>query len=546
MTISESEASLAAVVESAAALGTDSGLLIIAQSIARVVGSRWVRIEERSADLGSARTLASWGDGAPAEHRERALAGTPCADVYLHGSLEVLDRVAERYLSAPLLAQHGVAAYVGRSLRDAEGHPFAHVSVMHDAALSEAAVHSADFCIVIEHARVELLRHRAERWRHTLERRLVERQRLHDIGRMSSALVHDANNLLMAASGHMGLAAAFLPPDSRGHESLQEADDIIARVASMMGQLTTYSGRRSSARRVQDLGVLIEGTSDLLRLSAPTNVTVRLDLRADVPPVDIDAEELRRVVVIMLRNAVEAIGDAQGVVTLRIGLRPAGDHGGLEASGPSVVLEIEDSGPGIDPELQAQIFEPWFTTKPGSLGLGLATALDIMRRHGGAIDVDTEPGRGATFSLSFPPRPNATARPAPDPRVPAAEAPAVRLTVLVVDDQVEVREVVRLMLESMNFVVVCAEDGARAVDLLRSSTTRIDLVLLDMSMPGEGGREVLSELRAVRSDLKVILMSGALRKGAASEPKPEGTEVLLHKPFRVETLGYAVAEAMLG
>jgi CheY-like chemotaxis protein len=256
--------------------------------------------------------------------------------------------------------------------------------------------------------------------------------------------------------------------------------------------------------------------------------------------VDADSGQLQQVLMNLVINAAEAIGPRGGSVTVATGVRAVGaeDEALWRASGqplepgPHVLLEVADDGPGMDEATVERIFEPFFTTKFTGRGLGLAAVLGVVRGHRGALSVDSAPGRGTTFRVLL--SPSARARDAGESEPPAA--PRRGTTLLLVDDEEVVREMVGEVLEQEGLAVLRAEDGRRALDLFREARGRVDVVLLDLSMPGWSGEETCRRLRELDPDVPVILSSGYdpdEARGRFGAGAPAG---FIQKPYRPEQL----------
>jgi len=281
--------------------------------------------------------------------------------------------------------------------------------------------------------------------------------------------------------------------------------------------------------------------ASLLRVSVSHRAHMRFELAAELPAVEGDAAQLRQVVMNLITNASDAVDSGGGEVILRTGLAWVGEEDlrrtiAAEEARPGyhVVLEVADTGPGMDTETRARIFDPFFTTKFTGRGLGLAAVLGIVRGHRGAICVDTAPGAGTTFRIHLPVTKDAAEASlcrsaALDPAWQGAG------TVLVVDDEPQVRTLARRMLERHGFQVHTATDGREALEVAATRAGELVLVLLDLTMPGMDGYSVLRELHAVHPSLPVILCSGyseeELRRGSGGLAAG-----FLHKPFRLEEL----------
>ncbi len=393
-------------------------------------------------------------------------------------------------------------------------------------------------------------RQRAEEFRRRLEEQLRETQKLESLGLLAGGVAHDFNNLLTAVLGNAQLAMLDLPDGAPARARLERVLAAGKRAAELTGQLFTYAGRGTPALRVLDLAKLVEEMADLLRVSISRKLSLELELAADLPCVEGDPTQLRQLVMNLILNASEAVGDRVGAVRLETGalsvddaFREVAHLGETLAGGEHVYLRVSDDGPGMDEETRRRIFDPFYSTKFVGRGLGLAVVLGIVRSHRGAIHVASQAGCGTSFTVVFPPSAHeASSTPAPQP----AQAVVTGGTVLVVDDERDVREVATLMLERLGYRVLTAQDGRDGVQVFRSRAHEIDAVLLDLTMPRMSGDEALAEMRCTRPDLPVVLMTGYDATFQGARARAATLAPYLRKPFSTDELGTALAEVLEG
>jgi two-component system, cell cycle sensor histidine kinase and response regulator CckA len=295
----------------------------------------------------------------------------------------------------------------------------------------------------------------------------------------------------------------------------------------------------------------VRDTTRLLQVSISKRCALELDLPEGLPAVEADSTQVRQVLMNLVINASEALGDADGRITVRTGaghfdratLAEAGFDPGLP-DGSYVWLEVGDSGIGMPAHVRTRIFEPFFTTKFTGRGLGLSAVLGIMRGHRGSISCASEPGKGTTFKALFP----ASSRPASgrEPQASVDRAWRGSGTVLVVDDEESVRRMVRRLLEGLSFRVLLAKDGREGVDVFRSEGSTIDLVLLDMTMPHLDGPGALREMRRIRTDIKVILSSGYNEETAVANVEGDAPNAFIKKPYRLDEFVAVLREVIEG
>jgi PAS domain S-box-containing protein len=416
-------------------------------------------------------------------------------------------------------------------------------------------------------------RRQAEAERAALERKMQDAQRLEALGVLAGGVAHDFNNLLAGVLGHAELAVSELPEGHPARDHLATVLNGVAQAGGLTRQLLAYSGKGRFLLRSLDLNDLIAQTTELLRLTLPKKVQLHLDLAQNLPPVTGDDGQLRQVLMNLIINAGEAIGDRAGTVTLSTGVHElereavSGSVHGPTAPGRFVRLIVADTGCGMDEATRAKLFDPFFTTKFAGRGLGLSAVLGIIRGHGGGICVDSRPGDGTRFTVLLPvatdshpaldvatPAPVAsylTETPAPPPRPPrprpvsdpqpAPDAPpGVRGLALVADDEPTVRQVGELLLKQLGFSVLTATNGQEVVALFEAHAGEVRLVLLDLMMPVMDGTEALAAIRA-RSAVPVILCSGYTAEAVPEQLAGDAVTWFMQKPFSRAELQHALA-----
>jgi PAS domain S-box-containing protein len=387
----------------------------------------------------------------------------------------------------------------------------------------------------------------AEDERRSLATQVQYAQKLESLGLMAGGIAHDFNNLLVGVLGNAGLALSRLPEGSPLRKDILAVEKAADRAADLCKQLLAYSGRGRFEVQAIDLSELVRDMGDLLNVAVAKKTTVRYDLTPDLPAIEGDAAQMRQIIMNLMTNASEAIGDETGsieVSTRTERIREDYDNplAGRLTPGCYVCLEVTDSGRGMDDETSSRIFDPFFTTKFTGRGLGLAAVLGIVRGHNGAIDVRSEPGRGTTFRALFP---------ATDQPVVAGDATAKPRDVgqgsgliLVIDDEDVVRTVARQVLEQAGFSVLTAADGREGVECYTKNQGEICLVLLDVTMPGMNGEESLRMLRDIRADIPVLLSSGFDEQEITGRFGGLGPGGFIQKPYRPEELVAAVRAVM--
>ena len=366
-----------------------------------------------------------------------------------------------------------------------------------------------------------------------LERRMIDAQRAESLGVLAGGLAHDFNNLLVAVIGNAELALRDLPAGASARGVIENIRDAGLRAAELTEQLLAYAGRGGAGTTRVLAAPLVE---ELLRIVAPTmpeGVRATVDIPRELELCG-DPAQVRQVVLNLIGNARDALGGQGRIqISARVLDHPGGADPDDVVSAPQgryICLEVADDGPGMDAETRRRVFEPFFTTKAAGHGLGLAAVLGIVRAHRGGIRLTTSPGSGARFSILWP---------VPPPEQEQAAQPAVGArTVLVVDDESLVRDVVAQMIRDLGYAAITAADGRSALDLLRRHA--VDAVLIDLTMPGMSGAEVVRELRRDRPGLPIVLCSGYDRDGRG----PVAADAYLPKPFRIEALERTLAKVL--
>jgi two-component system, cell cycle sensor histidine kinase and response regulator CckA len=379
--------------------------------------------------------------------------------------------------------------------------------------------------------------HRQDEERRELERRLLQAQKLESLGILAGGIAHEYNNLLTSVLGNADLALQDLPPGSPSAENIKAIEVAARRAAEISQQMLAYSGRGRFVVGPLDLSHLVRDMMRMLELSVSKKTVLRVDVAEGLPEVEADAGQLRQVVMNLVANAAEAIGDREGTVHISTtavdcdGRHEVVDHLGERLEpGRYVVLEVTDSGVGMGHETRARVFDPFFSTKFTGRGLGLPAVLGIVRGHRGSIQVDSQPGRGTAFRVYMPALTASRARTAPPP---AAAAQPRTATVLVVDDEDSVRTLAERMVQRCGFDAVGAADGVEAVRMVRNEPGRFSCVLLDLTMPKMGGEDTLREIRQVAPALPVILCSGYQAQELSERFAERDFTGFVQKPYRL-------------
>jgi len=369
------------------------------------------------------------------------------------------------------------------------------------------------------------------------EEALVQSQKLESLGRLAGGVAHGFNNLLVAIVGNTELAAARLP---QGHESRSELERVIEaseRAGRLASEMLTYSDKTHFDFKAVDLSQVVRDSALLLSTAVGPSVELKQKLARKLVQVNGDSVQLSQVLINLVINAAESNADRIDVVTRRVILndqnhRPGSHHGAELPPGDYVALEVQDDGDGIESTVRDRLFDPFFTTKFAGRGLGLASVLGIVRRHNAAIDVQSSVGHGSLFRVFFPAKaPDQSGR--VSPAKPNAPNCPIR-TVLVIDDEEVVRRVTAAVLESAGVRALSVSSGEAGLEMYQEHRTIIDVVLLDLNMPGLGGAETLEELRSIAPEVAVVVTSPYEKEQALFSIEEDVR--FLRKPYNREIL----------
>ena len=379
----------------------------------------------------------------------------------------------------------------------------------------------------------------ADEERNALERQILHAQKLESLGVLAAGIAHDFNNLLTGIIGNASMARVQVDDRQSCLRALRHIERSAERAAALTKQLLSYSGATEFNLEQVDLRGMVQEMTELLEVSISKHVSLTLTTDMDVPTIRADGSQMQQLVMNLITNASEAIGDRPGEIRVHLGvldvskevLNQARVSETLEP-GRFVYLEVSDTGQGMEEETVERMFDPFFSTKDSGRGLGLAAAVGILRIHSGAIHVESAPGRGTSIRVLLGATQGEAAT--QEPVAKSAELTGFG-TILVVDDDAAALEVSQSILEHFGCEVLLAKDGQAGWDIYRKNANIIDLVLLDMTMPSMDGVAVLEQIRSVDDRTPVVVMTGYTPSRAMErfgEVKP--TDVLA-KPFRVET-----------
>jgi two-component system cell cycle sensor histidine kinase/response regulator CckA len=370
--------------------------------------------------------------------------------------------------------------------------------------------------------------------RHLLEQQLRQSQKMEAVGRLAGGVAHDFNNLLMVIKGHTELLLNVLPPSESYSRKIEQIDRAADRASALTRQLLAFSRLQVLQPHVMNLNDVVEEMGRLLPRLIGEDIELAIRSSEDLGAIRADASQMEQVIMNLAVNARDAMPDGGRLLIETSNAELDSAYNTVHPivrQGRYVLLAVSDTGTGMDAETQAHIFEPFFTTKPQGkgTGLGLATVYGVVKQSGGFIWVYSELGRGTSFKIYLP-RVDQPVERIGSTRA-AAEAPRGTETILLAEDEQDVREVAREFLESGGYTVIEARDGADALKRVESHQGNIDLLLTDMVMPGMTGQDLSARLLRNRPDLRVLYMSGYSERAAVDSAHGDSSMRLLAKPF---------------
>jgi PAS domain S-box-containing protein len=371
-----------------------------------------------------------------------------------------------------------------------------------------------------------------------LEAQFRQAQKMEAVGRLAGGVAHDFNNLLSVVIGYSDLSLALVPPASPVHRNLEQIKEASNRAVLVTRQLLAYSRQQVVFPKILDLNEVVQNMTSLLQRMVREDITITFRPLVPIGCISADPGALEQILMNLVVNARDAMTGG-GEIVIETGYAELDQHYVAQHPGSHVgehvVLVVSDTGCGMEEDIKSQIFEPFFTTKGigRGTGLGLSTVYGIVKQSEGSIWVYSEPGKGSAFKIYFP-RVAGKAEPLLQPHG-EAEFPGGSETILVVEDDGPLRDLVMRMLQDAGYRVIEAKNARIALDILRADP-KIDLLLTDVIMPGKSGAELLEQAKLIRPELHSLLMSGytgeliALRGGLVPE------SAFLEKPFTRRSL----------
>lgn len=376
---------------------------------------------------------------------------------------------------------------------------------------------------------------RLKREKKKLEARLRHDQKMKAMGALAGGIAHDFNNLLMAIQGNVSFMLLGIDPEHPHCERLRNIEKQVESGSKLTDQLLGYVGREKYDIRPTNLNRLVEESSEAFGRTGK-EIRIHREFVEDLSPVEVNRWQIEQALLNLYVNAADAMSNGGDLILKTANTTHESMMGGKYDPEPGdyVLLTISDTGSGMGKKTMERIFEPFFTTKKmgRGTGLGLASVYAIIKNHGGYIDVSSEEGRGTTFSIYL----TVSDKVIPGDVKTAEQINAGTETLLLVDDEKTILEVNRDLLETMGHTVLTAEGGKEAIEVYKNNRNSIDMVLLDVIMPGMGGGEVYDRLKEINPDIKVLLLSGYTTGGKVEEILKRGCSGFIQKPFKIEEL----------
>ena len=389
-----------------------------------------------------------------------------------------------------------------------------------------------------------------EEERLNLERQLHQSQKLESLGVLAGGIAHDFNNILMAILGNSELGLMNVSDVSPLRARFEAINAASLRASEICKQMLAYSGKGRFIIQAIDLTDVIREMMPMLEVSVSKKVLLEYNLADGLSLIEADRSQIQQIIMNLIINASEAIGDRNGVVYITTGVMDCDKKYLNEAQlqndlkeGNYVFLEIKDTGSGMDNATISRIYDPFFSTKFTGRGLGMPAVHGIVRGHKGGIKISSEPDKGSTFRVLFP------AASSPFEQASYIQKKEEKVfpsngTILLVDDEESIRSLGRVILERMGFSVFSAADGMEAIEIFRKNKNRIICVILDLTMPNLGGEETFKELRIIKPDIPIIISSGYNEQEVVSRFTGKDLSGFIQKPYRINTLSYALKKVL--
>jgi PAS domain S-box-containing protein len=511
----------------------------LARYLAKTLDMGYVCIDTLHGDGLTARTLAIYHDGKLEVNVEYALKDTPCGDVVGKEICVFPRQVCSLFPHDAALQELQAECYLGTTLWSFDMKPIGLIAVIGRNELISSHFAESVMKLVSIRAAGELERRQAYEEKHLIEQQFQQTQKLESLGVLAGGIAHDFNNILAIIMGNCSLAAM---DDENAGKYIPEIEKASERAAALCRQMLAYAGKAPLTQSQVNTWMLVDEMVTMLKTSIQKNVVIKPRLGADIPTITGDASQIRQVVMNLIINAAEAIGDAEGEIDVKLAKaeikaeQPEKDHlGTIIATGRYICFEVSDNGCGMDDDTRRKIFEPFYTTKFTGRGLGMSAVLGIVKAHNGALQLESQPGQGTTFKIYLPVQPSKT-------ETEEAHQKAVSAawhgsgTILLAEDEVQVKSIVIAQLQKLGFTVLDAANGKEALELYQQNAADINMVITDMGMPVMNGYELFYKLKQLNPKTPIIISSGFGEGDIASKIPSEAIAGLINKPYSFDQL----------
>jgi nitrogen-specific signal transduction histidine kinase/CheY-like chemotaxis protein len=391
---------------------------------------------------------------------------------------------------------------------------------------------------------------KAEEDKRTLEQQMQQTQKLESLGVLSGGIAHDFNNILAVIMGYCSLTKMDY---ETAENNILEIEKAAERAAGLCRQMLAYAGKAQLTKTQINMWTMVDEMVTMLKSTLPKNAVIKSDLLAKIPNISADESQIRQIVMNLIINASEAIGTAQGEIQISLSRTTVTDgqatkdyHGISIPLGEYVCLEVTDNGCGMDEETKWRIFEPFYTTKFTGRGLGMSAVLGIIKSHDGALQLFSQLGQGTTFKVYLPvPKKDSTEDGDHKQSIPSAPWQGSG-TILLVEDEDQVRLIAKALLKNFGFTVLEAVNGKEALELYQRNATDITLVMTDMGMPIMDGYELFSELKKLNPELPIIVSSGYGDAEVGSRLGTDNIAGIISKPYGPDQLREVLKRALEG
>jgi signal transduction histidine kinase len=512
----------------------------VVEQVALALGAELVMVGEYSG-TDRVRTVSMWHAGRIVDNMEYPLRGTPCEQVAGRTLICYPRNVQQLFPQDEYLKVIGVEGYIGVPLRAANEQPIGIMAALTRDPIADEAYFASVLQLFAGRAAAEMERAMAERDLRSSQEHLFQVQRVEAIGRLTGNIAHDFNNLLMIVIGYAEMLRSQHGPSHELMQLLAAAD----RASTLTKQLLAFGRRQAMEVQRLDMNRVVTHVQSMVaRLIGPqVRLTTTLDPR--LPSVEADPHQIEQVLINLAINARDAMPEG-GTLHIGTSVEQVAEAYNQMPPGRYVTVEVTDTGTGMTPEVLAHIFEPFFTTKgTDGTGLGLSSVYGIIKQTGGYIWCDSTPGQGTAFRIYLRPAPGAIEGARPPVEETHARPGGGTETILVVDDERGVRNLLTQILRGRGYRVIPTGDAQGALEVLTSGE-HVDLVVTDIVMPGMSGTRLAEEIFAHRPEVKLIFVSG-YSQGVALAPDSAARKVpLLGKPFTPARLEAMVRDVLDG